>query len=302
MQAVYQAPHLLLHFDINGTLTLKDSTKTTKDNKQISNEYMLLSALAESTVAVWDPHYPKMPFKDYVYNVLFPGDKNDPAIKAERQATISQFIPWLKEHHHPAFFKVQHEYQELIRRFTDIHTNRLELEIFDSFYTLINKLQEMKIPFTIILRTFGKDLEDTVKEMENNPRQIPIKFGSRIDMKDLTLTDNKAQALFLNFIYGLKHVAIQDDWTKWSRDQERGRSGKPFMFDPNATVSDTLSLFFDDKITGDEKDIINPINLAGTPASTKELKGRYIFPVNTTKAALDEQYYVKKVLKALANH
>ena len=298
MEAPYQVPHVLIHFDINGTLTLKDSTKTAKDGKQVSNEYMILSALAESTVAVWNPNYPKMPFKDYVYNILVPGDKSNTQIKEQRQAIISNFIPWLRENHHPALFKVQYEYQQLIRTFTDIYTNTLELEIFNSFYTLIQKLNELKIPHTIILRTFGSDLDTTVREIENNERIPGIRFSTKINLKDATLTDQNVHALFMNFLSSTHYMAVHDDWVKWSQDEERGRSGKPFIY--NSLDRKTLSIFFDDKITGEEKDIINPVDISGSKATTKDLKGRMLFPVNTTKAALDEEYYIRKVLKALA--
>ncbi len=295
MEAPYQAPHLLIHFDINGTLTLKDSTKTAKDGKKVSNEYMILSALAESTAAIWDPNYPNMPFKDYVYTVLAPGDKNDVEIKEKRQSIISNFIPWLQKNNHPAFFKVQYEYEKLIRTFP------FELDIFNSFYTLIQRLNELKIPHTIILRTFGSDLESTIKEIENNERIPGIRFARIIHLKNAPLTEQKVHDLFMNFLTLSNFIAVQDDWHKWSKDGEMGRSGKPFIYDSTGTfIKKTLSLFFDDKITGEEKDIINPLDISGSCAPTQILKGRMLFPVNTTKAALDEEYYIRKVLKGLA--
>lgn len=299
MEAPYQAPHLLIHFDINGTLTLKDSTKTAKDGKKVSNEYMILSALAESTAAIWDPNYPNMPFKDYVYTVLAPGDKNDAEVKEKRQNIIANFLPWLEEHHHPARFKVRHEY-DLLRKYQNMSES--EFKVFDSFYTLIQKLIELDIPHTIILRTFGNDLNQVIDEIEHNPRELKIKFGTLINLKETSVTVEKANTLFHTFLNSLEHIAVQDDWAKWAKDYEYAQSGKPFMYDSTGCLGrKNLSLFFDDKITGKMQDIVNPIEVSGKPTATK-LKGRLTFHVNTTKAAIDEQYFVKKVLKALAMH
>jgi len=71
-------PLLLLHFDINKTLIAHDSVKGE------SCEYGLLSFLAEETQDVWCKGQPSLSYKDFVYNVLLPGDKNDPTLKALR--------------------------------------------------------------------------------------------------------------------------------------------------------------------------------------------------------------------------
>ncbi|MFN4173656.1 MAG: hypothetical protein ACK4HV_00935, partial [Parachlamydiaceae bacterium] len=128
-----------------------------------------------------------------------------------------------------------------------------------------------------------------------------MRFAKVIDLKNAPLTEQKTYDLFMNFLDSSDCIAVQDDWQAWSKDNEMSRSGKPFIFDSEGVMKKkTLSLFFDDKMTGEEKDIIRPIDLSGRAVPTKDLKGRQLFAVNTTKAALDETYYIRKVLKALA--
>ena len=71
--------------------------------------------------------------------------------------------------------------------------------------------------------------------------------------------------IFETFLKSKEHFAIQDNWKKWNQDGEKGRSGKPFIFDMDSNRREVrnLSLFFDDNITGEEKDIVNPIEVNG---------------------------------------
>lgn len=54
-------PRLLLNFDVNETLILKDTSKNASD------EYMLISTLAENTFAKWDDQYDSMSFKEHFW-------------------------------------------------------------------------------------------------------------------------------------------------------------------------------------------------------------------------------------------
>lgn len=87
-------PRLILNFDVNGTLILKD---TSKDSDE---EHMLISALAEATFAKWDEQLESMSFKQYVCSVLLPGDKSNPELKKERQKTVGAFLQWLDQNSH----------------------------------------------------------------------------------------------------------------------------------------------------------------------------------------------------------
>jgi hypothetical protein len=289
-------PRLLLNFDLNGTLILTDSSK------KASDDYMLISTLAENTFAVWDEDHGSMSFKHYVYSVLHPGDKSNPQLKRERQKTVSTFLQWLSEKSHPSFNDVLEDYHEIRQKFTDVKTKAVNFTVFPSFYLLLEKLRHMEIPFTIILRTFGSDLHEVVKELEEHSLGLKITRLAKFEDTNLKIgntTIEKVDEIFDFILNSEEHLAIQDDWVKWNQDAERGRSGKPFLYDLSGSRKvRNLSLFFDDNITGEEHDIVCPYEITGQmPANT--LFGNYLFAVNTKEAMLNEHYFIDRVLQAL---
>lgn len=291
-------PRLLLNFDLNGTLILKDTSK------KASDEYMLISTLAENTFAKWDERYEPMSFKQYVYNVLLPGDKSNVRLKKERQKIVATFLQWLSEKSHPAMGNVLDDYHKIKNKFTDSKTKEINFTVFPSFYVMLEKLRNMKIPFIIILRTFGTDLPEVVKEIGDHDLGVKITHWAKFEDINFNTegekTIKKVEEIFDVFLSSDKHFAIQDDWLKWNQDGERGRSGKPFLYDISGKGAiKNLSLFFDDNITGEEQDIVRPCEIAGKNAPTKSLCERLIFPVNTKEAMLNDDYYIDRILQAI---
>ncbi|MDE3045381.1 MAG: endonuclease/exonuclease/phosphatase family protein [Verrucomicrobiota bacterium] len=273
---------LILNFDLNGTLILHDSSKN------VSRDYMILSALADNTFAKWDEQHGTMSYKEYAYQVLCPGDKSDPIIKEERKKIIGTFLERVREH--VISSTVVEQFKNIKEKFTDSKRN-----IFPSFYALMAKLREMNIPFTIILRTFGNDLPEVVKEIEEHSPEVKFRHWAKFEDAKFILdgkeTAMKAGEIFQTF--SKHHLAVQDDWKTWNKNQERGDHGKPFFYDRSG---ECLSLFFDDNATGIDQDIVNPCEVTGQNLPKKDLMGQLIFPVNTKEAMLEDDYYVKRVL------
>jgi hypothetical protein len=292
-------PRILLNFDLNGTLILKDTSK------KVDDDYMLISALAESTISEWDEKQ-SMSFKQYVYTVLLPGDKSRPELKAKRQQVVGKFVEWLEDHKHPALESVKLTCRKIKEKFTDPKTGKMNFPIFPSFYVMMDKLREKKIPFTIILRTFGSDLPEVMKEIEEHPSGVKFSHTAKFEGPKLTIdgkrTIEKTAEIFDVLLNSEEHFAIQDDWIYWNRNKEQGLYGKPFQYDFYGTSAkvENLSLFFDDNITGDQiLDIVNPCEISGLKIPTKELCERFIFPVNTLEAMLDDNYFINRVMKAI---
>lgn len=280
---------LLLNFDLNGTLILKDTSKGADD------DYMLISSLAEATLSKWDEQNDAMSFKQYVYNILLPGDKSNAPLKKERQKVIGTFLQWLTEKNHSLKDSVIENYQTIKDKFTG------EQSIFPSFYVMLEKLRELNIPFTIILRTFGSDLPEVVKEIEEHPQGVKIAKWAKYENTHLNLgetTITKTADVFDTFLSSHEHFAVQDDWRTWNQDGERGRSGKPFLYD---RTGKNISLFFDDNITGEEQDIVHPCEISNNPVPTQSLYGKYLFSVNTLDAMQNDNYYIDRVLQAMNN-
>lgn len=294
-----QIPRLLLHFDLNGTLTLRDTSK------QVHDEYMLISALAETTFSSWNGEK-STSFKQYVYSDLFPGDKSDQELKKQRQKVVGEFVDWLREKDHPALASVEKTYRTVREKFTDPETGKMNFTVFPSFYVMMDRLREDEVPFTIILRTFGRDLADVMREIEEHPSGV--KFSHRAKFNGSTLaidgerTIETAREIFDLFLHSERHFAVQDDWSYWNKNQERGKYGKPFFYELSGASGKegNLSLFFDDNITGDEHlDIVSPCEVTGETIPTRALCDQVLFPVNTVEAMLDDNYFIDRVLKAL---
>lgn len=290
---------LILHFDINKTLILKDSSKG------IESEEMLTSLLAEFTYGQWDNIHGRMSYTEYVERVLLPDDSKDPQRKMKRTRKTCEFLNWLQAVKHPLQQEVFEKRDMMKRKFTDPVTGELKFCVFQSFYKLIQHLQATNRRFVVSLRTFGDDLEEVVDEIGSHPLGIKITRKASFVNKELHLegasTVKKAETIFETFLQSQEHFAIQDNWKEWNSDGGHARSGKPFFYDASGKWHDVsnLSLFFDDNFSGEERDILNPIEVSGKQVTGGELKGKMLFTVNPIEAVLDDDYYIKLVKHAL---
>lgn len=305
MQAPSIQRNLILNLDVNGTITGKDSIKQT-------NDYMLLCALAKNTFANWgndsaeEEKSAPTSFKQYVDHVLVPGEKSDPILKKQRSAIIADFLEWLSQNSPNLYPRVLEDYHRMKRIFTNPSNGETNFTVFPSFYCLLNKLREMEISFTLVLRSFGNDLPDVVKEIEEHDSGLRITQWAEFKEKKFMLqgkeTLEKVDEIFDCFLSPNTHFAVKDDWNAWNRDGERGRSGKPFLYslEGRGRVKN-LSLFFDDNITGEEEfDIVDPYEITGKVVPKHSLCDKLIFQVNTMEAVLDNDYYINLVMKAIA--
>lgn len=159
---------------------------------------------------------------------------------------------------------------------------------------LINDLEKLKTPFTIILRTFGNDAQNVINELE---KKTKIQFGNFAAFKDGCLTDNNKNILkttneILESIKPNQHGAWQDDYLHWHSHGETHTYGKPYPINLNS--KDTVPIFFDDNAT-DKKILsvqVTSGNVSDQPMLQKKLTklGR-IVPVNTLRAILEEDYF-----------
>lgn len=304
MQNTTANPHLILFFDVNGTMILEDSTK------KESPEYMLNNALAKNTFANWEGQTEaeekicRISFKQYVDHVLVPGDKSDAAIKRQRQDRISGFVDWLSQSSHDCKDQVLDDYSKIREKFTNPSTGEVNFTIFNSFYHMLDTLREKEIPFTIVLRSFGHDLRSVVREIQDHPSGITINRWAKFEQTTFTIeqigTVEKVEDIFDLFLSSPSHFAVQDDWKRWNLDGELGRSGKPFIYDASGSRGrENLSLLFDDNVTGEMHDIVCPCEISGQNEPIHSLYGKQVFAVNTRDAALDDHYFTDRVLQAI---
>ena len=291
-----QSPHLILHFDINKTLIASDKT----ENKSI--EDVINELLSRKYSACWEETLQEpLTFDAYVSTVLLPGAEHDVKLKEERLAYLVHFIDYLHKQNHPL-------YQTVLEEFTLVldTLKKAEGNVFPSFYRLIFELNENGIPFTLFLRSFGKEVFEVTNEINSVFKGL-FKMNGMFRKGILYLDGKEAlsesQVLY-DFFCSKENAAIRDDWSYWMEGEMEARYGKPIYIDQEDRT--VLTLFFDDNIkTGHSvKNIISPIDpKTGEFISIAHLiQSKQVFSVNTLEAILNEHYYLDLVQEAWEMH
>lgn len=288
-------PLLLLHLDINKTLIAEDMAT----NKSMA--YILTHALAEKCIYQWHPDYPPMSYMDYVERVAVTGPKTTEN-KEKRRAILKDFLETLRTSDYP-------QKEEMLALYAQATEKMNGKYLIPSFVKLIKTLKEQEVAFRIILRTFGNDIRIGKITQEIEELLDGERFSYWGNFKDGSLnikgegTLYKVDRIYRFFRDTQGHVAIQDHWESWSRDGERGRSGKPFIYDP--CDREVLSLFFDDNINEDpfsEFNIVRAITTNGDPVNLSCAYGRYIHTADTIAAIVssDDNYFINQVNQSLS--
>jgi hypothetical protein len=280
-----QGPHLILHLDVNRTLIATDPVQ----NKSLKD--VLSAELAERTIQSWSADHPPMSYRQFVDEVLVPGDKFDPVLKAQRRTHLDKFIsqPFVD--------------QSLADTYAKLHAKMEGQYIVPSFFKLVRALRAQDISFTLVLRTFGADLEPVTQAIQEKLPEERFETWGKYSQGELHTDGSvlRSPSEVYSFLKASKgHVAIQDDWKTWHNDKERRRSGKPFPFQQNDP--DCLSLFFDDNVTEDpnsDEGIIATQSVDGAEVSVPSVLGTHIFMAELISAILEDTYFIDRVNQAL---
>ena len=262
--------HLVLNFDVNGTLIGFDSAKGMERETY-------LKRLMTNEIILGDE---EICYNDWVYRE-YPNDRE------KREALFLGMGDLISdEHYNP-------QYDELV----GVMADRLERSaLFESFYVLIDALQEEGVSFTLNLRTFGHDLTEVCQEIE---KHTGIVFNERVKVEgeswvlsDGTVLDHPRDIATL---LQEKNCLVQDDYEYWSKHDRKRGYGKlfPISKDPNV-----VEVFFDDNVTVDlegEESILVPMSLSGTKLSEEDAPG--MIDVNTAEAILDSNYFIDRLDK-----
>jgi len=277
--------HLVLFFDINGTIVALD----TAQEKTI--EVTLLQELAKRYTARWHESVPEpITYARFVRRHLLKGDeKLDLALKRQRQQKYAGFLIYLEQNHPEIHEKVQADF--IMLRDTLLKGNG---HLFPSFLKLLAELKAEQIPFTLVLRSFGDDIPAVKRELEAHNffiSDVGHFEGSVLHLHGRQLLEAReiARALLPG-----RHQAWKDDWKYWHTHKHAGTFGKPFYL----SERQPLSLFFDDKAI--EKDIIHIQRFDGQVMSKEEaLSEGYLIAVDTLQAIRESDYFCEPVFKML---
>ena len=288
------SPHLILFLDLNQTLLLGDIIQGKSPQDGVND------ALTDLFVYQWDPRLPEMSYNTYVKEHLCPNPTKDIEIKRQQKKILSNFVNFLKESAHPLYLQVSERYGHAIAALEK--QNGL---LFASFYTMLQHLNEKKVPYTLIFRTFGADGPEVVKELN---RKIGENFA--VYKEEYAKLNCENPAAFYDYCKNVKekegrHIIIRDNWFAWNDHGEAAVYGKPFPMD--FTDRKCLPLFFDDNAAlipeRPEKNAVAPYDLEkGKPIDPKDaIDKKRLFVVSPLDALRDPDYFIRHIEDAIAH-
>jgi hypothetical protein len=286
-------PHLILFLDINQTILLGDIVQN-KSPKDAVND-----ALTDLVVDCWEPHLPEMSYNNYVKTYLCPNPTKDPAIQARQKEILSNFVTFLEEAQHPKHGEIKTQYDQAVAAL-----EKQDGKIFASFYKMVRHLNEKKIPYTIVFRTFGGDAPEVIKELNQRLGEDFAVYKGRY--AELEFQNPQA---FYEYCKEVKkqeghHILIRDNYDEWNKHNREGAYGKPFPMD--LKDSKYLPLFFDDNaalIPGKpQMNAVAPYDLQNgkliDPKDAIDMKR--LFVVSPLDALHDPDYFINHIDAALA--
>ena len=269
-----------------------------------------------------------MTFRNYIYKVLAP-EKS----KEERREYLDHFVDYLREQKHPLYEQVWQDFDHAKKSLA-----AQESIIFKSFYELVRYLDQEKVSYSVILRSFGTEVFEIRDEINfyikaDRLQQALLPAIAEDGLLDVGVAQPmnatcESEAFFrhegqfregkLHFagkifedpsaIYQqlrrVGHTAIQDDWKFWNSHAEASNFGKPFLISQGDKA--TLAIFFDDNIdlTGSAQNIVGPLAIeTHKPISFQALAELgQVVSVDTLAAISNPNYYIERVQEALARY
>lgn len=288
-----ETPHLILFLDINQTLLLGDIVQGKSAQDAVND------ALTDLFFYQWDPNLPEMSYNEYVKEHLCPNTKKDPEIKKQQIQIISNFVKFLETSNHPLYPQVKEKYDHAIAALM-----KQDGMLFNSFYKMVDQLNQRNVPYTLIFRTFGGDGPEVVKELNRNLGENFVVYK-----EEIAKLNCESPEAFYEYCKTVKeregrHIVIRDNWYVWNANGQAAAYGKPFPMDFRDRKY--LPLFFDDNayVTPGkaERNAVAPYDLEnGKPIDPKDaIDKKRLFVVDPLDALHDPDYFVKHIDDALA--
>lgn len=280
--------HIIIHMDVNRTIISHDSTQA------YSPEDFVNVCLAKSTKACWDPTIEEpIDYYSYVYLHLLPGDRSDSLLRKKRRETIHSFSETIAHSEAPFAPALLEKYEAMVTAVRSVGKN-----VFPSFYALVKYLEDKNVSYTILLRSFGNDLQSVLQELSQtlNISEIPLfkMQGNTLLVEGLPYPHTSV----VKHAKKYRFVGVQDDFFYWNTHNESKEYGKIFPLS-----NEDISLFFDDNVEekGGEKNIICPYLLT-TNSSIPILpliQSGHIVRVDTLEALTNTEYFIERLQKVI---
>lgn len=282
------AERLVLYFDINKTLVATGQPGESRD-QAVNN---LLSAKYSG---IWEEGQKQpMTYLFYVKKVVLPREEKP---EEEYRDYTSHFVDWLVSSGHPLAGTVQQEYCCVMKKLSMAGG-----AVFPAFYRMVDLLSQSGIEFSIVLRSYGPDLDAVAREIESRLGKGFFSGRGFFDSGVLVLDTIGQLDLEQSYSYltNGKNWVIQDDWAWWKAHGEARVYGKPLYVKRGEGI---LQIFFDDRLRDPRSstNIVSTIDVeTGRECCFAELMRQgQLVRADTLEAILDENYFVDKVVEAL---
>jgi hypothetical protein len=299
--------NIILNFDVNKTLIAIDPVSGKGVDEVLKGSLTLLFKQEWKKNGVPQVDRP-MDYETYIKDVL-------QVSKEDRRRYVVDFFDYLEVEHPDIYTQAKAQYDKAMGIYNQMKAKHQE--IFESFYQLLNYLNTCRnISYQVVIRTFGKDIPEIVKELEH-------KLGWHMDLAKfkegkLVIAQQRVDAArFLEESEGVaqiisdrreiyefikndpNHIAIRDDWKWWNSHKEYQEYSKLHLLEEYDT-SNVLSIFFDDNVTttpGSKTNIVAPFNVTDSKNVSMDyaLEKGFVYQVDTLKALGDPEYYIKLV-------
>lgn len=260
--------HLVLHFTIDSIVLFDDSSTDQRINELLS----------DTTSYTWDATCKSsISFTKFLQ-------------ESHLTYTRSDFLEYVKK-------EQPSQYTQLLDRFSKIKARIKTNPLAPAFARLINLLETHDISYSLILRTYGPNLEKT---METIHSQYNILFPLPMRFQDGVLEDTSCTIFDMHEIYQafkqIPAIGIRDDYAAWQSHQKEKGFGKPFPIDTRD--AETICLFFEN-CSDIEKDSIAPFDVRTNtiPNSAKELGDHKIIAIDPARAYLSDMYLIDELQK-----
>jgi len=258
---------LVLHFDINGTITAVD---TTEPGSAIENANMVISksVFGKAPAGMWQLNQDMHDEQDSVsyYDYL----KSQGVADYKRRSFL--------------FTHCGHPGEGLAPLVAEVATSTKSF-LFPSFVRTISAFPEA----LIVIRTFGQDVDDVLKTLLEIPSVAPrfrsVVRATPVDTEGIMVGETLHTYDEFNQVLETieSHILIQENYHYWNSNQRKKEHGKQLLGSSNL-----FQVFFDDN---------DCVHVRGQAATQT-----HFIRVNTMQALFDDDYFVKIVHKLLGNN
>lgn len=288
---------LVLHFDINGTITAVDTTEpgTKEENANMVLSKSYFGKVDKTDWVINDPDH---------YFDSSPGNISYYDFLKSRTKQYKKFSFTFTKSGNPG---------ESLQEFVPIIIRSTESFLFDSFKNALKKYPNA----LIVLRTFGLDTDDVIKcihESENKDRSFingkfryPLADQALPMSLDICLESNHSSVMEFRTFDGLCDInnlylkcfdedntkatttslALIEDYVHWNSAKRSVEFGKKIQDHP-----DMIQIFFDDN---------DCVSIHPDP-KTKRIQNSYFVKVNTLFAMNDPLYITKTIDEILQTY